>query len=92
MRKRDRLNDLVCQYDPSLKTSDIVVAFEYDLNTDSADTRVDGVCALIAAGEAEPEIRMYCGGELKESHPLFDCSDFAISSGVGCVMSWLTYQ
>ncbi len=86
MRKRDRLNDLVCHYDPSLKTSDIVVAFEYDLNTDSADTRVDGVCVLIAMGEAEPEIRMYCGGELKESHPLSDCSDFAISSGVGCVM------
>ena len=86
MKKRDQLTALVCRYDSGLKSGDVVVAFEYDLLPDSSDTRVEGICALISSGDAEPEIRMYSGGELKERYPLKDCSDFACNAGVGCVM------
>ena len=80
MRKREKLNKIVCGLDKSLKEDEIIVAFEYDLTKTDSPERVDGIIAV--GGE---RIIVFENGEKRREYKLSEAKEFKSSLGVGCV-------
>lgn len=80
MTQREKLNERLLQWDPSLKPDELLLPFEFDLFPDAVRIRADGIA--VATNDA---LLVYEEGERRAKYKYADLKEVRFRYGVGCV-------
>lgn len=80
MEKRTTLNERLMNLIPGLSEDDIIVPFQFDLNKTSSHETIDGLVGVL-----RDKLVLFVDGNLAETIPLAEITEFKYLSGIGCV-------
>lgn len=87
MEIKSKLIDRIKKIDSTINADDIIVPFDYNLNNNSSNERIDGIGVFL-----KNRVVIYKDNKHVASYDFEDCKDFKSVNGVGCVFIECKYK